>query len=248
MPAFQLQILGPLRLRRGGAEVGAGPHQQRCLLALLLAHEGHPVSVGELVDLLWGANPPVSAVNVIHKYVGLLRRLLEPGLPTRATGSHLIRHGNGYRFAARPDLLDLSRFRQLVRQARSAAPDDALDLYAQALRLGHGRAGDGLATTPGARAAFASLDGEFGDVLVTAAGLAVERGRPTLLLAVLRRAAEFDPLDERVQASLITTLTAAGRRAEALFAYATVRDRLTDELGIGPGRHLRAAHQLIHTL
>ncbi|HSV65658.1 MAG TPA: helix-turn-helix domain-containing protein [Mycobacteriales bacterium] len=30
-------------------------------LTVLAAHAGHPVSVGYLVDVLWGADPPASA-------------------------------------------------------------------------------------------------------------------------------------------------------------------------------------------
>ncbi|XVV15175.1 hypothetical protein ACQP2X_12775 [Actinoplanes sp. CA-131856] len=36
---------------------------------------------------------PATAANVIHKYVGALRRLLEPGLPARATRSWPRRDG-----------------------------------------------------------------------------------------------------------------------------------------------------------
>ena len=81
---LRLTVMGPLRLWRGDAELDAGPRQQRCLLALLLVREGRPVSINDLVNLLWGSEPPLSAVNNIHKYVGSLRRLLEPGLPPRS--------------------------------------------------------------------------------------------------------------------------------------------------------------------
>ncbi|WP_343450575.1 AfsR/SARP family transcriptional regulator [Micromonospora oryzae] len=250
-PATHLRILGPLRVRRGDAEVDAGPPQQRCLLALLLARTGHPVGTPELIDLLWGPGAPPSAVNTIHKYVGGLRRLLEPGLPPRAPGAYLTRQGHGYRFAAGPEALDLVLFRRTVAEAkayaRSGNPDAALDRYAAALRLGHGPAGDGLAGTPAARATFARLDGEFTDAVLDAAGVAVRLRRPSPVLAPLRRAAEWDPLDERVQAGLVTTLAAAGRQAEALAAYRSIRERLADELGIDPGPDLREAHRRVLT-
>lgn len=75
--SFRLQILGPLRVWRDGIEVDAGSRLQRCLLALLLARGGNPVSMSEIVDLLWGEDAPLSAVNTVHKYVGALR-ILEP--------------------------------------------------------------------------------------------------------------------------------------------------------------------------
>lgn len=239
---LQLRILGPMRICDGTVEVDSGPHQQRCLLALLMAYESRPVGLGELIDLLWGAGSPASAVNVIHKYIGRLRRLLEPGLPPRAPGGHIARHGTGYRFTAGPETLDLARFRLLVTQARARAePGAALDDYLDALRLSHGPAGDGLAGTSAARAVLASLDHEFFDAVVAAAGTAVLVRRPGPLLAPLRRAAAMAPFDELVQASLVTCLAAAGRQAEALAAYESVRGRLTGELGIDPGPGLQEA-------
>ncbi|GAA2554588.1 hypothetical protein GCM10010435_26360 [Winogradskya consettensis] len=246
-----LRILGPLRIIRGSSEVDAGPNQQRCLLALLLAREGHPISMNELMELLWGGDSPPTAVNVIHKYVGVLRRLLEPGLPPRAAGRYLVRHGNGYRFTAAPEMLDLVLFRRLVAQATTHADNDeldaALDRYAAALRLGDGRVADGLADTSSARAMFAGLDSEFNDAVLAAAEIAVRLRRPARLLAPLRRAAELHPLNELVQASLMTTLAAAGHQAEALTAYRSVRGLLADELGIDPGHGLQEAYRRVLT-
>lgn len=51
---------------------------------------------------MWDDDVPASALNVIHKYVGTLRRLLEPEVPARGTGSYLHRRGNGYLFTMRP--------------------------------------------------------------------------------------------------------------------------------------------------
>ena len=78
--ALRLEVLGPLRIWRDGVELDPGPRQQAYLLALLLARAGRPTSTAELVDLIWGEDAPASALNVIHKYVGALRRLLEPAL------------------------------------------------------------------------------------------------------------------------------------------------------------------------
>ncbi|MFI5842487.1 BTAD domain-containing putative transcriptional regulator [Catenuloplanes sp. NPDC051500] len=248
---MELQVLGPLRLRRHGEEVDAGPRQQRCLLALLLARVGNPVGTTDLLELLWGADPPASAVNVVHKYVGALRRLLEPGLVPRSQGSYLTRHGNGYRFTAGPETLDLVAFRRLVADAKASAGSDdpgrALDLYLEALGLGRGRTGDGLADTPCARAVFARLDGEFCDAAVAAAEIALQLREPARMLAPLRRAAEMEPLDEPVHASLMTMLAAAGHQAEALSIHRAIRARLGDELGIEPGRELQEAQRRVLT-
>ncbi|WP_186405151.1 hypothetical protein [[Actinomadura] parvosata] len=62
---------------------------------LLPARAGTVVGLAEMVDTLWERDPPASAVNVVHRYIGTLRRLIEPGLPVRKVGSHLIRHAAG---------------------------------------------------------------------------------------------------------------------------------------------------------
>ncbi|MBP2328814.1 DNA-binding SARP family transcriptional activator [Kibdelosporangium banguiense] len=244
-----LQVLGPLRLRRDGVEVHPGPRQQAYLLALLLARAGQPVSAGELIDLIWDDDAPASAVNVVHKYVGALRRIFEPTLPAREAGSYLHRHGNGYRLTIAHGMLDLIDFREHVETARThLAHDDnegALDHYTKALGLWHGPAGHGLTYGSAAMIIFTALDGEFFDACTAAADLAISLGQPHRVLPPLRLATSMAPLHESVQASLITTLAAAGQQAEALAAFRTVRARLAEDLGIDPGPVLHAAHQRV---
>ncbi|BCY09523.1 BTAD domain-containing putative transcriptional regulator [Actinoplanes sp. L3-i22] len=249
--ALRLQIMGPLRVWRGDLEIDAGPRQQRCLLALLAAQEGRPISMADLVDLIWEQAPPASAVNVVHKYIGALRRLLEPGLLLRSAGSYLTRHDSGYRFTAGPQTLDLVAFRRLVRGAKEAAGQNrlpaALDDYVAALRLCQGPAGDTLADTTGATATFAGIDGEFYDAAVAAAAISARTGAPARVLPALRLAARMSRLHEPVHAALMTALAAAGHQAEALDVYRNLRERLVDELGIDPGRDLQEAHQRVLT-
>ncbi|MFY1585873.1 ATP-binding protein [Micromonospora sp. WMMD734] len=244
--ALRLQILGPLRVQRGGVELDPGPRQRAYLLVLLLARAGEPVSTTELIDLVWGDDAPATAVNVIHKYVGALRRLLEPGLPPRAVGSYLHRHATGYRLAATAELLDLMAFRGHVGTAAAhlaAGRDtDALDAYSRALALWRGPAGDGYPHRPGAVALFAALDGEFFTAAVAAADLAIAAGQPHQVLVPLRLAAAMTPLHEPVQAALVTALVAAGQQAQALAVFRAVRADLAEQLGVDPGPALSQAY------
>ncbi|GAB3845785.1 ATP-binding protein [Dactylosporangium cerinum] len=245
---MSLRVLGPLRLWRGGAEVDAGPRQQAVLLALLLARVGRPTSTSELIDLIWGDDVPASALNVVQKYVGALRRVLEPALPARSAGSFLHRRGNAYLFTAGPGTLDLVAFREHVDAAGAAVarhPELALDHYAEALRCWHGPAGNGIADGTGAATVFAALDDEFYDACAAAAELAVRAGRPERVLPALQLAASMAPFHEPVQAGLVGVLGAAGRQAEALSVFRGVRERLADELGIDPGPALEGAHRRV---
>lgn len=244
--ALRLQVLGPLRVWRDGVELDAGPPQQAYLLAVLLARAGEPVSMSELVDLIWAEDAPASAVNILQKYVGALRRLLEPALPAREPGSYLQRRGSRYLFVADSGTLDVVRFRELVDAAESGVEEQrleaALDGYLEAVGLWHGSAGDGVAYGSTGMAIFAGLDDEFRHACMAAADLAITLGRPERVLPSLHMAARMAPLHETVQASLIAALAAAGRPAEALSVFRTVRARLAEELGIDPGPALVAAH------
>ncbi|MGW4461808.1 AfsR/SARP family transcriptional regulator [Micromonospora sp. NPDC004704] len=248
--SLRVQILGSLRLWRGGVELNAGPRQQAHVLALLVARVGQPVSTGDLIDLIWAEDAPASALNVIHKYIGALRRLLEPAVPARSSGRYLHRHGNAYVFTAGPDVLDLVSFRELVDAARAAlarqARDLALDCYVEALGLWKGHAGAGFADGSAAPV-LAALDDEFHTVCAAATELAVSLRQPERVILPLQLAASMALFHEPVQASLITALGAAGRQAEALSAFQAVRDRLAEELGIDPSAPLQAAHRRVLT-
>ncbi len=244
---MRFAVLGPVRLWRGDVELNSGPPQQRALLALLLAYAGRPVSLDEMIDVLWGQDPPSSSVNVVHRYVGNLRRLLEPGLPPRAEGGWLLRGAGGYRLKADAGTLDLLRFRHLAEQARSAAPSEAVELYAQALAVWQGEAAAGIPAEVRSRPVFAALEQERITVALEAADVALEYGGMVGLLPALRAAATRHPLDERLQARLVLGLAATGRQAEALDTWQAVRDELAEELGIEPGHELRAAQQRVLT-
>ncbi|GAB1817633.1 BTAD domain-containing putative transcriptional regulator [Herbidospora sp. RD11066] len=242
-----VQVLGPLRVWRDGVEIDTGPRQQTYLLALLLMRAGRPVSSSELLDLVWDDNLPTSATNIVQKYVGALRRLLEPDLPARAPGSYLHRRGGGYQFDDGGVTLDLAEFRRLLALARTATADhrfaDAADAYEDALAQWRGSAGDGLALTAAASPLFASVNRELLDACVEAAHATVPHGHAKRILQPLRLAAWIAPIDETVQATLMTTLAALGLQPEALSVYETVRTRLADELGLDPGPALREAHR-----
>ncbi|MFF0449963.1 BTAD domain-containing putative transcriptional regulator [Streptomyces sp. NPDC004609] len=246
---MRFAVLGSVRAWRAGAELNLGRPQERALLALLLIRAGQPVAMSDLVAVLWGEQPPHSAVNVIRRHVGSLRRLLEPGLPVRAAGRWLVRASGGYRLVTDAESLDLLAFRQLSEEARQAvaenAPARALDLFTEALGLWRGPVADGLAPETRALLPVDTLDHEHLLAVREAADAAVAAGRPGAVLAELRNAAADHPLDEPVQARLMLALAATGRRTEALSTYEAVRERLATELGIDPGPELLDVHRTV---
>ncbi|MFG3517055.1 AfsR/SARP family transcriptional regulator [Streptomyces bobili] len=244
--ALRFELLGPVRAWRGGTELDLGFPQQRALLALLLAYEGRPVPAGELLGLLWPGHPPASAPNVVRRYLGALRRLLEPDLPPRAPGRRLLRHPGGHLLEVTPDEVDLLRFRELTRQGIRAAvtgrAETAALRFTDALGEWRGPVAMGIAAAAREHVRFTAVGRELLETARLAADAALLCGRTAQILPALRRATALDPLDEPLHARLILSLAACGLQAEALTAYEDVRRRLAAELGITPGTELAAAH------
>jgi DNA-binding SARP family transcriptional activator len=248
---ISFSVLGSIKVVRAGAELHLGARQQRLVLALLLARAGSPVSLAELVDLLWDEEAPASAANVVHRHVGVLRRLLEPGLPTRSAGRHILRELSGYRLRADEESLDLLKFRSLSRLAgrslQDGDPESALRHSLDGLRLWRGRCAAGLEPASRLHPAFLAVEAERAQAVREAADAAERCGRLSAVLAPLRQAAEQHPLDESLQSRLLLALAADGRQAEAVEMYRVVRRRLADDLGIDPGEELREAYdRLLH--
>ncbi|MGW5283156.1 AfsR/SARP family transcriptional regulator [Streptomyces collinus] len=256
--AVRFAVLGPVRAWRAAVadpparaerELDLGGPRTQALLALLLLRAGQHVPVPEIVDTLWGSEPPRTAVNAVRRHVGLLRRLLEPGLPARAAGRRLVRGAGGYRLLTDGDDLDLVRFRELreaaVRAAVADPPARAAELFAEALSVWTGPVASGIPREVRARLPLGVPERERLATVREAADAALRAGLPCTVLAELRRAAAGHPLDEPLLARLMLTLAATGRRAEALDTYRTACDRLADALGIDPGPELRDAHRTV---
>ncbi|MEV4449279.1 AfsR/SARP family transcriptional regulator [Streptomyces mirabilis] len=243
---MRFEVLGPLRVRRAERELDLGFPQQRALLGLLMVRAGRPVQVSEIVDVLWASRPPTSAPNVVRRYVGALRRLLEPGLPPRAPGRRLPRRTGAYLLDAEPDEIDLLRFREnTLRGKRAVAtgrPEVAVRQFVGALGEWRGPVAMGLPASAREHALFRAVEHEL--VLTTrmAADAALLCGTAGLVLPSLRRAIDLEPLDESLHARLVMVLAACGLQAEALTAYEEVRRRLAAELRVAPGAELSAAH------
>jgi DNA-binding SARP family transcriptional activator/tetratricopeptide (TPR) repeat protein len=247
--AVRIQVLGPVRAWRDGAELVLGSAGQRAILGLLAVVDGRAMSRDELVDALWGERPPSTAINVIQTHVKHLRQLLEPVRERRGRSLILPSVGTGYALRPGPDEVDLARFRRIVGAAEAVGRGDrgrAAALLGQALRLWQDAP---LADLPSlaAHPRVVALAGERRAALVRYADAVVAAGTAAAAIPLLAEAAASHPLDEALQAGLIRAHQAAGQRAVAVTVYHAARRRLATDLGVDPGPELRAAYDaLLH--
>lgn len=109
----RFSVLGPIRAWRGGEALSSGTPQQRALLAVLLLRDGRTVTAPELIDAIWGEDPPQQALATIRTYASRLRKILEPGLLVSESGGYAIR-------LPHPEALDLGIARALAADAEAA--------------------------------------------------------------------------------------------------------------------------------
>src|ERR1700726_4651358 len=145
VPELRFAVLGPVRAWRGDAELDLGSPQQRAVLAVLLLAEGRQVSLGALVDALWGQEPPKAAAGTVRTYVSRLRHCLKGHCPEtcEAGGPHemIESAGDGYALPLRSAVLDLNEFLIRTKQAQAArhAGDASQAAVLLGMRSGGGR-------------------------------------------------------------------------------------------------------------
>jgi DNA-binding SARP family transcriptional activator/tetratricopeptide (TPR) repeat protein len=235
-----LRLLGPVEAH-GQEGWLAGSPQLRSVMAVLALHADQVVSLGELVDAVWGDSPPRSAQASIQVLITRLRRLLA-GLP----GAGVERHGGGYRARIQPALVDVHRFRALT---RSAAEDgDGLTVMGrldEALRLWRGPALAGVPDTPKIEAIRAGLALELSAARQDHAAALIGVGREREAARELSAMLAADPLGEQLAAMLMIALYRCGRQSDALQVFRDIRSRLADGLAVEPGPELQRLHQQI---
>ncbi|WP_284746890.1 AfsR/SARP family transcriptional regulator [Amycolatopsis sp. RTGN1] len=233
-PRFQL--LGPVQLFDGEVAVPIGGPGVRGLLALLALKPGKVVGLDEIIDALWGHDPPATARTIVHGNVSHLRRILRD-----IDGPSILTTPPGYRLAVEPDRIDVHRARTLLDRASLATPEVAAGLLAEALALWQGPALGGVPDSLQAP--------ELEDLRLAVHGARVDAdldlGRHAALIVELSPIVRADPLAERTAGQLMRALYHAGRRGDALELYRTVSRATLGTLGVEPGAELRWLHERV---
>ena len=236
MAETRLQLLGPVQLFHGDVPVPIGGPGVRGLLALLALKPGKVVGLDDIIDALWGHNPPATARTIVHGNVSHLRRILR-----EVDGPSILTTPPGYRLDVEPDRIDVHRVRTLLDRASAATPETAAALLAEALALWQGPALGGVPESLQAP--------ELEDLRLAVHGARVdadlELGRHAELIVELSPIVRADPLAERTAGQLMRALYHAGRRGDALELYRTVSRATLRTLGVEPGAELRWLHERV---
>jgi DNA-binding SARP family transcriptional activator len=234
-------VLGPLEAVVEGGSVRLRAQKPRALLARLLLSRNRVVSVGELIDDLWEADPPETATSALQVYVSQLRKAIGH--------DRVLTKPPGYLVQVEEGELDLDRFEQLVREGREELergdPEAAAERLERALGLWRGPAFTEFVAEPFARRAADWLDEARLDAVELRVEADLALGRHAQLVPELDELVASAPYRERLRGQLMLALYRSGRQADALALYRRTRDTFVDELGIEPGPELQELEQAI---
>ncbi len=228
-----------------------GQPRQQAVLGILAMRANRVISRGELVDAVWGQDPPASAEGGIYTYVAGLRRIIEPNRSPRGPGRVLVSSGAGYVLHLVPGQPDAVSFEQHLGRARQLRKGDdrngAVAELNAALALWRGIA---FAGVPGP---FAETErvrlGELRSMAAEErADVLLSLGRHEEVVPDLRAMVADHPLRERMRGLLMIALYRCERHAEALRVFQDARRVLAEELGIDPGADLFRIHQQVLTM
>nr|WP_264085138.1 BTAD domain-containing putative transcriptional regulator [Kibdelosporangium phytohabitans] len=208
-------------------------------MAMLLLRPNEVVPVEDILDGLWGEDPPLTARTIVQNYVSRLRRQLRLVDPT---GSVWIdTQLPGYQLIVDGDLIDVTRATRLLNRARHEHPVRRAEMLREALGLWRGP----VLADVSPRISAPELDDLRFAVLEARVEADLELGRHAELIGELATLAEAYPFREQMIAHLLLALYRTGRRADALEAYQRFARRAAEDLGIDPGPALRELHERV---
>jgi DNA-binding SARP family transcriptional activator len=237
------RILGPLTVVHEGRDLTPTAPKIRQVLAFLLMRRNQLVQVTELIDELWGENPPNSAMTTLQTYIYKLRK----DIIDQSSLGRVRTKPSGYLLEVDDRQIDACDFERLAADGRHALENDdpqtASKLLTEALALWHGQVLVGVTAGDILSAYVTRLDEERLRALELRIEADLRLGHHQELVSELKMMTFTHPLHERFHANLMTALHRSGRRYEALDVYRRLRMLLINELGLEPSTSVQRLHQ-----
>ena len=227
-------VLGPFQLSVDDRARPLSGKRLRAVLTSLALSAARVVPITTLAELVWDDRPPIRPRESVQSLVNRLRVSINPDV--------IRTEPHGYRLDVDPLSVDAIRFQALVAKAKTAERKVERELLEEALALWRG--------TPLVDTGSTRLRTEVGPGLAETYLAAFEHradldlwdGNYTTLASELQNVIGQFPHREPLWVRLITTLDLAGRPADALKAYESIRSDLADTLGCDPSPELQKAY------
>ena len=240
---MRVGLLGGLEvLDDDGRDVVVAGAKLRSLLAVLALHAGRVVPAEQIVDALWGENPPAAVRNGLQGLASKLRRAL-------GSAELVAMRGGGYALELPPTPSTCTGTSSSSRRAGGGRATviraAAVALLAEADSLWRGDALADFTYDEFAAAAITRLSELRLAVIEERLDLELALGRHQGAIVQLEELVAAHPLRERLRGLLMLALYRAGRQADALRVFQDGRHILGEELGLEPGHELRQLESAI---
>lgn len=251
---MEIQILGPLVLSHGGRVSTPTAPKPRSVLGLLLLNHDKAVPVSSLIQDLWGASPPASALTTLQTYILQVRKCLRGllDIPLSEVAERvLVTVPSGYQLSTCGVDFDLRSFDQLASTGRRAlaAGDNvnAAALLSRACTFWRGPVLADVRAGAVAEPQLKALEQVRLNTLEQSIEARMRLGQHQDVLAELTLLLGEHGLNENLCALLMVALHRSGQRREALAVFHRLRQSMIEELGLEPGKRLQGLHQAILT-
>ena len=249
---MEIRVLGPLSVSVGSASATPTAPKPRSVLAVLLLQANQPVPVSDLIQELWGSEPPASALTTLQTYILQLRKRFSGALgmpPAAISSSVLVTVPGGYLFRTTTDEFDLPRYQRLAAEGKRelVAGNDtvAADLLLRALALWTGPALADVHAGPLLQPQIKRLQESRLAAMEQSIEARLRLGRHQEVLSELAGLTMQYRLHENLHALFMVALHRSGRRQEALGAFQQLRSTMVEDLGLEPSKQLRLLQQAI---
>lgn len=238
---MHVRLLGTMQVDTENGPVTISAARERAVLARLALEVGRHVDLHELIDALWGEDPPATAVKTVQNYVARLRRVLPPAWIRSTDGN--------YTLALDTRAVDVAVFENEIAAARRATERNdhiaAASHLSDALALWRGPADKYFAEHTSAASAAARLEELRRTAEEDLADCRLALGGGADMVADVDALCTAEPLRERRWRQLMVALYRAGRPGDALRTYQRAREILVEQLGIEPSEMLRVTERAI---
>src|SRR5687768_8721002 len=210
---MRVGLLGGLEVFDGqGRAVEVAGAKLRGLLALLALHAGRVVPTEQLIDALWGDDPPAAVRNGLQGLASKLRRTL-------GSADLVAMRGDGYALELPAEAVDVHRYEQLVSAGQVAAARGDLEGAARLLTdadvLWRGDPLADFTYEDFAVAPIARLSEMRAAAIEERLDIELQLGRHSGAIVALEELVTTHPLRERLRGLLMIALYRAGRQADA---------------------------------